>query len=215
MSSRSASFAVLSVLALGAAVSAIAGDDEFKTLFDGNTMKGWTMVGGKEGNWVVQDEILVTKGEGGGWLSTDKEYADFTLKLEYRTKVGGNSGVFIRSPRSGDPAYTGMEIQVLDDDADVYKKLKPAQYCGSIYGVVATKRGFTKQAGEWNAMEIPARGTHITIKLNGATVVEADLAEHQDAAKEHPGIKRTSGYIGLQSHSEPVEFKNIMIKELK
>ncbi|GAC1333499.1 MAG: hypothetical protein NVSMB14_00350 [Isosphaeraceae bacterium] len=214
MSIRSVSFAVWGMLALGATAT-IAGDEEFKTLFDGKTTEGWTLVNSAKGNWVVQDGELVTKGQGGGWLSTDKQYADFTLKLEYKTKVGGNSGVFIRSPRSGDPAYTGMEIQILDDDADMYKALKPAQYCGSIYGVVATKRGFTKRAGEWNAMEITAKGTHVTIKLNGATVVEADLAEHQDAAKEHPGILRKTGYIGLQSHSEPVEFRNIMVKELK
>lgn len=214
MSFRSVSFALLGMLALATSAT-IAKDEEFKPLFDGKTIEGWTLVQSAKGNWVAKDGVLVTKGQGGGWLSTDREYADFTLKLEYKTKVGGNSGVFIRSPRSGDPAYTGMEIQILDDDADMYKALRPDQYCGSIYGVVATKRGFTKPAGEWNAMEIAAKGSHVTVKLNGATVVEADLAEHQDAAKRHPGILRKTGYIGLQSHSEPVEFRRIMIKELK
>lgn len=189
-------------------------DDGFKPLFDGKTLAGWTMVDGKEGNWVVEDGVLITKGEGGGWLSTSDTYKNFTVKLEYRLKEGGNSGVFIRSPHNGDPAYTGMEIQVLDDDARVYKDLKPFQYCGSVYGVEAAKRGHTKAAGEWNAMEITANGSKITVTLNGAKIVETDLKDHQDVSKEHPGILRPDGYIGLQSHSEPVEFRNIAIKPI-
>ena len=157
----------------------------------------------------------MTKGEGGGWLSTEKTYGDFVLKLEYRLRPGGNSGVFIRSPRTGDPAYTGMEIQILDDESDRYKALQPFQYCGSVYGVVAAKRGQAKPAGEWNALEIRAEGPKVQVKLNGATIVDANLDDHPDAAEKHPGIKRRDGYIGLQSHSEPVEFRNIQIKELK
>lgn len=205
--------AILAILA--APLALLAADDEFTNLFDGKSLEGWTTVGGQEGNWVVEDGLLITKGAGGGWLSTAKEYDNFVLKLEFRLKTGGNSGVFIRSPHSGDPAYSGMEIQVLDDDADVYKSLQPYQYCGSVYGVVAARRGKVKPAGQWNAMEIKADGPHITVKLNGATVTEADLTEHADAAKQHPGIKRPGGYIGLQSHSEPVEFRNIQLHELK
>jgi hypothetical protein len=204
------------LLALATASLALAADDAgFVALFDGKTLDGWTPVGGKSGNWTVSEEILITKGEGGGWLSTEKTYDNFVLALEYRLQKGGNSGVFIRSPRSGDPAYTGMEIQILDDDADVYKNLKPFQYCGSVYGVSPSTRGHTKPAGQWNAMEIRAEGSKITVKLNGETVVETNLDDHADDAKTHPGIKRTEGYIGLQSHSEPVEFRNVRIKTLK
>jgi len=195
--------------------AARAADDEFVPLFDGKSTAGWTPVGGKEGNWSVADGLLITKGDGGGWLSTDKMYGDFALKLEYRVKKGGNSGVFIRSPRQGDPAYTGMEIQVLDDDADQYKSLQPFQYCGSVYGVAAAKRGHTKPPGEWNAMEITADGPKITVKLNGTKIVDANLKDHADAEEKHPGIKRAEGYIGLQSHSDPVEFRNIAVKVLK
>ncbi len=206
---------LLTVLVLLSAAAVRAADDNgFTTLFDSQSLKGWTVVGGQPGNWLVQDGLIVTKGAGGGWLSTDGTYADFDLKLEYRLRPGGNSGVFIRSPRSGDPAYSGMEIQILDDDAPVYKNLQPGQYCGSVYRVIACERGHTKPAGEWNAMEIIAKGPHITVKLNGATITDGNLKDHEDAVSEHPGIKRTEGYIGLQSHSETVEFRNIGVKEL-
>lgn len=197
-------------------VSAGRGDESgFVSLFDGKTTEGWTTVGGKEGNWQVSDGKLVTKGQGGGWISTNKTYGNFVLKLEFRLGPGGNSGVFIRAPRSGDPAYTGMEIQVLDDDDAQYKDLKPFQYTGSVYGVVAAKRGHTKRPGEWNHMEIRAQGSKVVVSLNGTTIVDANLAEHGDAAKEHPGILRADGYIGLQSHSDEVQFRNIAIEELK
>jgi hypothetical protein len=206
----------LAALALAlAAPLALAAEEGFTDLFNGKTTEGWAPVGGKAGNWTVEDGLLVTKGAGGGWLSTEKTYGDFVLKLEYRLRSGGNSGVFIRSPRTGDPAYTGMEIQILDDESDRYKSLQPYQYCGSIYGVVAAKRGHTKPAGEWNAMEIRAEGPKVRVKLNGETIVDANLDDHADAAEKHPGIKRRDGYIGLQSHSEPVEFRNVQVKPLK
>ncbi len=199
-------------LALMAGVSV---GDDFKALFDGESLKGWELVGGKPDNWEAQGGILVTKGDGGGWLSTGEQFGDFHLKLEYKLEAGGNSGVFIRSPRTGDPAYSGIEIQILDDDDARYRDLKPFQYCGSVYGIAASKRGSTKKPGEWNAMEVIAKGTKIRVILNGATVVDADLDDHPDAAAEHPGMLRAEGYVGLQSHSEPVEFRNVMISRLK
>ncbi|HEV3164222.1 MAG TPA: DUF1080 domain-containing protein [Isosphaeraceae bacterium] len=205
---RTACLAFLAIALVGAA------DENYVSLFDGKTTQGWTPIEGKPDNWLVKDGLLVTKGEGGGWLSTEKTYSNFILKLEYRTGPAGNSGVFLRSPRQGDPAYVGMEIQILDDDDAKYKTLKPFQYTGSVYGVVPAERGHIRPPGQWNAMEITADGPRITVKINGATVVDANLKEHPDSVKEHPGITRSEGYIGLQSHSEPVEFRNIQVREL-
>ncbi len=187
-------------------------DDGFVPLFDGKTTEGWEPVGGKPGNWTVKDGLLLTKGEGGGWLSTTKTYGDFTLALEYRTYKGGNSGVFVRAPRTGDAAYTGMEIQLLDDHDTQYAGIKPAQFTGSVYGVIAAKRGSTRPAGEWNAMEITLEGPKVVVKLNGNVIVDGRLDEHPDEVKAHPGLLRRDGYIGLQSHSDEVAFRNIRIK---
>jgi hypothetical protein len=202
------------VLAVGVLAGAAARAEDFTPLFDGKTLAGWTPVGGAADNWAVIDGLLVTRGAGGGWLSTDGTYENFVLRLEYRLQEGGNSGVFIRSPREGDPAYTGMEIQVLDDASERYRELQPYQYCGSVYGVMPAERGHTKPAGEWNSMEITADKLHITVKLNGQTIVDDNLRKHPDAVATHPGMKRPGGYIGLQSHSEPVEFRNIAVKRL-
>lgn len=201
-------------LFLLASISSEAAGNQSKPLFDGKSLQGWTNVGGAEGNWLARDGLLITRGEGGGWLSTEQEYGDFELSLEYKLLAGGNSGVFIRSPRTGDPAYTGIEIQILDDGDARYADLRPFQYCGSVYGVIAARRGATKPPGEWNRMTIRAEGTRIKVTLNGETIVDGDLKDHADAEAEHPGIKRPRGYIGLQSHSEPVEFRNVTIQTL-
>ena len=149
--------------------------------------------------WSADKGMIVVDGRGGGWLMTEKEYGDFELRLEYRLPKRGNSGVALRAPLQGDPAYQGMEIQVLDDEN--YKGIKPTQYTGSIYDVVPPSKHVTKPAGEWNNMRIIAKGRQITIELNGTKIVDANLDEYKDRVKAdpekklaaHPGLLRTTG----------------------
>ena len=185
------------------------------SLFNGVDLTGWKIVGGKEGTWGVSDGILFTTGDGGGWLSTEREYGNFQLDLDFRLPEGGNSGVFLRSPRQGDPAYTGMEIQILDDYAAQYAKLQPWQYCGSIYGVAAPTVRASKRANEWQHYRIVARGPRVTVTLNDQMIVDADLVAHMDKESSHPGLKRRSGFIGLQCHGLKVEYRNITLTQLE
>ena len=108
-----------------------------------------------------------------------------------------------------------MEIQVLDDYASEYARLQPWQYCGSIYGVVAPSLRASRKAHEWQHYRIIALGPHISITLNGQLIVDADLASQMDKEPTHPGLKRRSGFIGLQSHTRRVEFRNIILKQLE
>ena len=187
-------------------------------LFNGKDLTGWEPVGAKS-SWKVENGFLVTGGAGGAWLSTTKEYADFDLSLEFKVPQGGNSGVFIRAPRAGNPAFEGSEIQVLDDYADEYKALKPYQYTGSVYSTIAATPRVTKHFGEWQKMEIHIQGQKITVTLNGTKVVDGDLSEHLDKVKDkdqpHPGLTRTAGFIGLQDHSSRLDYRNILIREIK
>lgn len=207
---------IVSVCVVAVALAGSAADEssrDFKPLFNGKALDGWKVHGGKLASWAVEDGVLFTKGSGGGWLMTEKEYGDFELKLEFRVPKGGNSGVALRSPMKGDPAYTGMEIQILDDPS--YKGLKEWQHTGSIYGVVAAAKLATKPVGEWNAYHITCKGRKVKVELNGEKIVDADLDDHKEKhAKEHPGILREKGHIGLQEHGGKVEFRNVRVKEL-
>lgn len=199
------------------AVSAGAAEPGFVALFDGKSLDGWQIVGQKGRGYVVENGLLVCPADGGGNLFTTKEYANFILRFEFRLFEGSNNGIGIRAPLEGDAAYKGMEIQILDDGAPVYRgKLRPAQYHGSIYDVVPAKQGFKKPTGEWNSEEITAKSRYITVILNGTTIVDADLDSVRDPAvlAKHPGLARSSGHIGLLGHGTRVEFRNFRIQEL-
>jgi hypothetical protein len=184
----------------------------FTALFNGKDLTGWKVLGGKMDVWGADDGILYVNGKGGGWLMTEKEYGDFELRLEFKVPKMGNSGVALRAPLMGDPAYQGMEIQILDDAN--YKGLRPAQHTGSIYDVVPPSKDVTKPFGEWNTYKITAKGRQVTIELNGTKVVDANLDDHKDAFQKHPGLTREKGHLGLQSHDGRVEFRNIYVKPL-
>lgn len=196
--------------------SAVA-EDGFTPIFNGKDLAGWTLTGKHGPGYLVEQGRIVCPSDGGGNLFTETEYGNFVLRFEFKLYEGSNNGIGIRAPLAGDVAYVGMEIQVLDHDAPVYKgKLKPAQYHGSIYDVFPAKTGYLKPTGEWNEEEITANGRHITVKLNGTVIVDADLDSVKDPEilKRHPGLERTSGHIGLLGHNSKVEFRNLRIKTL-
>ena len=134
-------------LAVALLLTSVAQAEDWKPLFDGKSLAGWKAIDGAMSSWGAEQGVLFTTGKGGGWLSTEAEYADFELKLEFKSPPGGNSGVFLRAPWQGNPAFAGMEIQVLDDAAPEYKTLQDYQYCGSLYDVVAANPRGTKPAG--------------------------------------------------------------------
>ncbi|HZN68980.1 MAG TPA: DUF1080 domain-containing protein [Tepidisphaeraceae bacterium] len=208
----------LLVVLVGAAKDEAGDEQGFVKLFNGKDLTGWVHAEKAGKGYQVQDAVLFCTENDGGKLFTEKEYADFVFRFEFKLEPNGNNGIGIRSPMKGDPAYVAMEIQVLDDYGPEYKeKLRPAQYHGSIYDVVPAKRGSLKPAGEWNSEEITARGRQITVKLNGETIVDANLDDIKDpnVLKKHPGLANKRGRIGLLGHGTRVEFRNLRVKPLE
>jgi len=191
--------------------------EDFVPLFNGEDLTGW--IGDTVGYVAEERKIVIYPKRGSGNLYTEKEYSDFVLRFEFKLTPGANNGLGIRAPLEGDAAYVGMELQILDNSALIYKDLKPYQYHGSIYGVVPAKRGYQKPVGEWNYQEVIVKGTKITVILNGVTIVDADIQEAIDRGtmdgRDHPGLKRAAGHIGFLGHGSHVECRNIRIKELK
>lgn len=189
----------------------------YKILFDGTGLHEWV---GNKTSYIIEDGNIAVypKRGGNGNLYTKDEYSDFIYRFEFKLTPGANNGIGIRTPLTGDGAYEGMEIQVLDNDADIYKDLKPYQYHGSVYGVIPAKRGFLKPVGEWNEEEIDLRGNKIKITLNGTVILEGDIAEASKNGtadhRDHPGLKRTTGHIGFLGHGDVLFFRNIRVKDL-
>lgn len=191
--------------------------DNFKVLFDGTNMFEWQ---GNTTDYVIENgEMVVYPNRGGkGNLYTKDEYSDFEFRFEFLLTPGANNGLGIRAPLQGDAAYVGTELQILDNEADIYKSLQPYQYHGSAYGIIPAKRGFLKPVGEWNYQEVVVKGSKVKVTLNGTVIMEGDLAEASKNGtadhREHPGLSRTSGYIGFLGHGDTLRFRNIRIKDL-
>ncbi len=188
-------------------------ESDYRMLFNGQDLDGWF---GETELYRVDNGTLICDSWGEIW--TTQEFDDFSLRFEFRLSSGADSGVAIRSPAARGSAYVGMEIQILDDVSPWDEAMPTFGFHGSIYGVAKAKGGHLKPIGEWNRQEIIAIGRRITVVLNGATVVDVDLDEilrHGTPDRvSHPGLRRTSGHIGIVGMRPTVEFRNVRIKEL-
>jgi hypothetical protein len=187
----------------------------YGSIFNGRDWTGWK---GPTGQYAIVDGTIVCKPEQGGTIYTEREYADFSARLEFKLPPGGNNGLAIRYPGEGDTAYVGMcELQVLDNDAPKYATLDPRQYHGSVYGMVAAHRGFLRPAGEWNFQEVTVKGPQISVELNGTRIVDADVSKVTEFldGKTHPGKDRRAGHFGFAGHDDPVAYRNVMIREIQ
>lgn len=202
----------LSIVSLGA------GEREkgFVALFDGKTLHGWVLEGQVGPGYLVADGKIICPRDGGGNLFTQKQYTDFILRFEFKLEPGSNNGLAIRSPRQAqDIAYQGMELQIIDNDSERYKDIKPWQKHGSLYHVFPAKTGFLKPVGQWNEQEVTVKGRQVKVILNGHTILDVNLDDVNDPEllQKHPGLQRRRGHIGFLGHNEPIEFRHIRIKE--
>lgn len=199
----SASFTGLLLVPLLAAAA-----PEFRPLCNGTDLAGWQGAG-----YQLQDGAIVCTPQGSN-LVTDARFANYILEFEFKLPPGGNNGLGIHYPGDGNPAYTGMELQVLDNSAEKYKDLLPYQFHGSIYTMVPAKREGLKPVGEWNFERVTVNGPAVKVELNGTTITEADLDELNRKFPDHAGAKRRSGHLALCGHGDPVAFRGFRIAEL-
>ena len=208
------------------------GQNEFKPLFDGKTTKGWHTYGKNTVGavWKVNDGVLyldpsARENNQGGDLVTDKEYANFHLKLDWKVAPKSNSGIIFyinENPKKYKNTYeTGLEMQVLDNDGHPDGKITKHR-AGNLYDLIKSDVEPVKAVGEWNTAEIISNKGVLTFILNGITVVKTTLwdanwkslvAGSKFAAWKDFGTFK-KGKIALQDHGDAVWYRNIVIKEL-
>jgi len=189
----------------------------FKLLFNGKNLDNWQ--GNKVDYTAIDGEIVVSPKEGAhGNIFTEREYSNFIMRFEFQLTPGANNGLGIHAPLQGDAAYVGKELQILDNEADIYKDLQPYQYHGSVYGIIPAKRGFLKPVGEWNYEEVVVKGDDVKVTLNGTVILEGNMKKASKNGtldhKDHPGLQRNKGYIGFLGHGSDLKFRNLRIKDL-
>ncbi len=187
-------------------------------IWNAKDFAGW---GGPVDNYEIVDGAIRCKAGKGGTIYHKDELTDFIAQVEFKLPKGGNNGLAIRYPGTGDPAYAGMtELQVLDDNYEqaTGQKIDPRQTHGSAYGMAAAQRGYQRPIGEWNFQEVIVKGSRIRVELNGATILDADVAKIDPATfmakSPHPGKDRAAGFFGFAGHNDPVAFRAIRIKKL-
>ena len=162
-------------------------------LFDGKTLTGWTPEMGAK--WHVADGAIVADAGDYGWLRSDRQFGNFELKVDFRTTADGNSGIFLRSAKEGNPHETGYELQIFDQH--------PKFPTGGFLGHIAPSKKVTIKPNEWMTYDVVAKGDRFVIKLDGQTVLDTRNS------------KSASGYVGLQyNKGKKIEFRNIKIKPL-
>lgn len=185
-------------------------------LFDGTDLSEW-----KGANWQVADGHVQVSG--GGKITTNRQFQDFQLHLEFaspaevkgKSQGRGNSGVFLMDR---------YEIQVLDSyQNDTY----PDGQCGAFYGQYPPQVNACRAPGEWQTYDIVFRAPRFEdgqlVAPARATVLHNGLVIHDGRAflggTTHRQLPKYSahgprGPISLQDHGNPVRYRNIWVREL-
>lgn len=204
----------------------------WELLFDGQSLKGWHSYGKDHaGNaWKVEDgAFMLDKSQGkkleGGDLTTDKEYKNFDLKLEWKISKNGNSGVIFLVNEDTtlykDSYETGPEMQVLDNDGHPDGKYVKHR-AGDLYDLISASKEMAKPVGEWNQAEIKVKNGKLDFFLNGENVVSTTMWDDNwkqlvagSKFKAWPAFGTfQQGKICLQDHGNTVWYRNIKIKKL-
>ena len=180
------------------------------SLFNGKDLSGWKNNGDER--WIVQNGTILCESTANkyGYLTTEKSYGNFDLRLKFKSEADGNSGIFLRSKITGSNPDHGPDIEGMQVEVD------PSQgkHTGGLYesggrGWVATPTEAGEKAlkpGEWNDLEVSAHGNHIVTRLNGVQIV--DFTD--------PAQKFSEGVIGLQIHTGggvKMRWKDISVRE--
>jgi hypothetical protein len=204
----------VAVAAVALAVSgmevAVQRESKFVPLFNGKDLSGWHNNGQEK--WIVENGTILCESTANkyGYLTTEKTYRNFELRLKFKSEALGNSGVFLRSKVTGFDPQHGPDIEGMQVEVDP----SVGNHTGGLYE--SGGRGWVQQptaegekalkAGEWNDLYVLADGPHIVTKLNGVTIV--DFTD--------PKPQFTDGVIGLQIHTGggvKMRWREIFVRE--
>lgn len=184
-------------------------------LFNGHDLTNW-VASGDPSAWDVRDGSIEIVNPGhGGWLRTARTYRDFDLQLDFWLPKDGNSGVGLRGSSNGDPAFTGMEVQILDS----HGQTPDVHNCGAVYEAIAPDVMAVREPGTWNTYRIHLVGDRLSVWLNGKMIHDNEPLDgrgyfRKPEQKMPLDARATTGYIALQDHGAPFRFRNIKIRDL-
>jgi len=220
---------LLALLLVGqVAAGAASAADDFAPLFPNDGVpEGWRVTAWADvkypppegAQWGVKDGVLHGSTPRGTWLVSECEYGDFILELEFKLGERGNSGVGLRFPLAGDPAFDGLELQIVDPRYYGDDVVDASQLAGSLYPLIPPKKQIYRP-GEWNKYVIECRGPQVKVVLNGEAIQDVNLDDQTETPERGTSLAKRprSGHIGFQELSRGgahVEIRGARIKELQ
>ncbi len=187
----------------------------------------WETTAFDSGVWTIdKDGVMTASKDNAIWSATD--YEDFILDFDYKLDPGANSGVVIYAIDTANWIPGSIEIQLLDDNHERWKKDPPRLQNSSLYGHLGPKATPAKPAGEWNHMTVTAKGQKIKVAVNGVETIDADISVWTDAKKNPDGsdippwlstpwaeIPTTGriGFQGMHGGAKPY-FRNVRVAKI-
>lgn len=219
-----AAFACLSLLIPKLSAEDNVPPEGFVALFNGKNMNGWEGLVGDPVkraamspksldkaiaretsrqlfHWRVQDGVMSYDGNGTS-LTTDKDYEDFELLIDWKIEKGGDSGIYLR----GSP-----QIQIWDPALPIAAGVGSGGLYNNQNNPNKPLKNADKPVGEWNTFRIKMIGEKVTVHLNGELVVDNVTMENY---WERDKPIYPTGRIELQHHEHPIYFKNIFIRKI-
>lgn len=179
----------------------------FVSLFDGRSLSGWSVQQGPATAFQVREGAIVVDPGANfpTWLRSDKQYENFDFRCEFFLKGWMNSGVYLHAPEHGRNTWVGMKINIFHQrDAEP----RP-ESAGSIFPLIAPRVVNVRNQGEWNSLRALMDWPRLQVWMNDALVHDLDVEAEPELRHR---LRR--GYIGFESLSYPIAFRNVRIREL-
>lgn len=169
------------------------------SLFDGRSLRGWSPEQGAK--WRIDSGAIVGDAGDDGWLRSDQQFGDFSLRIDFKNSPKGNSGIFFRATKGSNPSDPsnpsgGYELQINNEDK--------SWATGSIENFIQRLLPVTPAPDAWHAYRLEVHGDHLVAWLDGTKVLDGHDSRF------------STGYIGLQHHKDnAVAFRRITIQAVR
>jgi hypothetical protein len=179
----------------------------FERLFDGASLAGWSVADGPESAFYVQDGAIVVHESAGypAWLKSARQYENFDFRGEFFIQGWTNSGIYLHAPEHGRSIPCGMKINIFQQvDATT-----TPESMGSIFPLVPPLKVNVKNKAEWNTFRIVMDWPRLRVWTNGEVIQDLDVETVPELRH-----RLRSGYLGLESLSYPIRFRQLRVREL-
>ncbi|MCX6625287.1 MAG: DUF1080 domain-containing protein [Acidobacteria bacterium] len=188
-------------------LAASAGDG-LTPLFDGKTLDGWIIREGPQSAFYVDHDGAIVVHHGSNfptWLSSNRQYENFDLRLEFFVKGWIDSALYLHAPEHGRPIETGLAVKLFHKQD---QQPRP-ESMGAIFPTIPPQRINVRNQAEWNTLRVLMDWPSLKLWTNGELVQDLDLSANPELR-----YRLRRGYLGFLSLSYPIRFRNIQLREL-